>query len=386
MKQVLISAHIDNIVDFEFLRNLIDFLRRENYTYKVYDNLNTSPIVNEDKINYEQFDLLLVVNQLMWDYQNDINICVIYFSNSSNIKNVEGIFQMDYDFCFQYGGKKNFVIDSSSEYLNILYDEHNDQNDVYTYDTLIIIQYSETFYSLLRFFNTLYDKRVAVFCEDVDDLLFNEHVTLIDKNDFELVLKSSKNVIGEGPLLLKAILMEKPVLVAGKFGLGGIVNSKNVYGLLETSFSGRIGGTENELIPLNLLRYEYSLLDDLDKSTLVDIKKSGASVINSNKIFLKNVLENFHKNVCYKNILDSVLIKNNKFGYFSISNPLSHIAYNRYTRQYLYRLTEQEYNFIAYFINHKTSREVINIHNYQINDIENMIKKMIRLKILKYVL
>lgn len=381
MEKVIISATINDFVDSEFLNNLIIFLREEGYHSEVFtDNTKSKFPIGGD------FDLLIVLNELTMDIPCDLDICVVYFMNRGDIKNINYLINSDHDFLFEYGGRLGITVDPSFVSLNILYqDETSIARRDFEFDSFFIFQSPEAFYQLLWLFNSRHDKRIAVFCKG-DVSVFNDNVTVVSEDDFDEVLSLTCNVVGEGPLLLKALLAGKPILVAGKFGLGGVVNAENLSGLLAEDFRGRLGGTENELIPKNLLLYEYNSLQYSDLNAIAEMKDQTLRELRAQRLLLKKVLNRLTK---YRRGFSDELffISNRKYGYFSIPDSSDYIVYNTFSKQLLYTITKEQYRLISFFDCPKTLEDAAeSIPEISRDKIVGMAKELIKAKSLKYAL
>ena len=111
-------------------------------------------------------------------------------------------------------------------------------------------------YQFVPLLNALASSEFAVFHNEKPLLpLFNKNVSFISRKetDFETLFSESDLIIGSGETIYKGIASEKPCIVVGERGYGGVVILQNFDWQLKTNFQGRIGGYLNEHIPVALL-------------------------------------------------------------------------------------------------------------------------------------
>lgn len=126
---------------------------------------------------------------------------------------------------------------------------------------------SNSFYSLIqiiRFFNLHPKFRFNIYLNysDYESLLkniSNENILFSDYCVDNLIKGNHDIFISSGPGISDLLFLERPILIVGSKGYGGLLSMKNFNQHIDCDFSGRIGGDENEPIP------EQLLIKDIDE-------------------------------------------------------------------------------------------------------------------------
>lgn len=137
--------------------------------------------------------------------------------------------------------------------------------------------------------------------------IFNDNITLVSCKSFNREMEGSDLVIGNGFTVLEAILSEKPVIVIGDNGFGGLVKSQMIETQYQKFFSGRIGGEIDEKIPAKFL------IDDILRVLYIE-EEERQQLISQNKAFLEQQQKNISQtlnNILLKVVNDYSEIKNN---------------------------------------------------------------------------
>ncbi|WP_104381335.1 hypothetical protein [Sphingobacterium sp. HMA12] len=385
-KKVLLTAHLNDNIDIEFLLNLYIYLVNENY--QVYVNTKGKNLYKDfDKptSSHDQYDFIFVINRPAFNIKFTGEEVIIYFVNCESDFYQLYVMDKNYDLRFDFGGNNNRLERNFTDCLTILYPEQPCTDNLrYTFDIIFIINHLDTLYKLLWFINSNFEKAVGIYCSEKIEL-FNPHVTIIKQEQFDQALRSSKLVIGESILLTKALLLEKPVMVVGKQGFGGIVNSTNVGSFLESKFSGRIGGVDHEIIPKNLLSYEFFLMNNFQEDSIA-IKKTIENKIKLDGQVLRQKMEFLFASKRKSSLRNNSFIANFELGYFSLTDQNTYMVFNRSINQFLFTISELEYKIVKHLKDKKSFEDIIGIlGDININDLEKRLRKLLSQKLINYV-
>ena len=127
-------------------------------------------------------------------------------------------------------------------------------------------------YRLAPLFNTMINSEITVLVDKKPLLpLFNKNVSLILRKeaDVEKLLSESDLIIGSGDSIYKGIALEKPCIVVGEQGYGGIVTPQNFDLQHKANFQGRIGGYLNEFVPEDLLADDIERIEKVAKEEVL---------------------------------------------------------------------------------------------------------------------
>lgn len=385
-RKVLLTAYLNDNIDIEFLLNLNRFLTKENYDIDISTKgrkLNFN--FQKPKSSAEEYDFILVINKPSFRFTTTGKEIVVYFVNCEKIFNQLHVIDKNYDIRFDYAGNNILRVQSNSiQSLNIFYPKQQyDKNSDYEFDIIFIINHLETLYSILWFINSNYEKNIAIYSDDNIDL-FNPHVTIIKQEEFDKALKNSKVVIGEGIILTKALLLDKPVLVVGNQGFGGVVDASNISAFIESKFSGRIGGAHFETIPKNLLSYEFSLLSR-SKDDSVEIRKFVENKIRHDEQTLIRKMEFLFKSKTTP-LMNSLFISNPQFGFIPLPNQDKFVVFDKSINQFLYTISVVEYKIILAFQNNGNFNDLLEIFDgISAPNLEECLGKLLFQKLVNYV-
>ncbi|MBY2897275.1 hypothetical protein AE938_00105 [Bacteroides fragilis] len=140
-------------------------------------------------------------------------------------------------------------------------------------------------YYISNLLNILSDYRITILYNG-DPLIpiFNSNITLINvkESNIEKVILSNDIIIGDGISIYTGIMLGKPCIVIGEQGYGGLITPQNLSQQFANKFQGRIGGSLNEYIPLNLIMNDIQYVQNTEKSKNIDC------IIIKNKELLDN--------------------------------------------------------------------------------------------------
>lgn len=184
--------------------------------------------------------------------------------------------------------------------------------------------------------------------EQIRDINLNSNIEIIRKKEkISDAFRFAKVIIGEGQSAIRGIMMEKPVLVLGIFGYGGLVDNNNIDLLFNDGFSGRQGGAKDEHLPFELIEYD---LKEAKKKTKVELKKLKErlkNLITDEYNILTEDIE-YHTSVKEQNIRDMKLLKNSLYSLVSTSSINVFYLKNNITNQLICKLNKDESDFIEY--------------------------------------
>lgn len=392
-KKVCLTGKVNSVVDREFVKYFIEYLGSSGYKIDVFINkpdydLNT--IDKIEKVRSNTYDIFFVINKQIRRLYRRTNR-TIYLVNSANLYQVNAL-DHKYDMIFQYGHKKGFAQLSSPSYLNIAYINLGEENVLMEKnDTLFfVISNIDTLVSLTPFINNQYDKKVAVLCSGhkIPEHLFNSDIAFVTDDDFDHVLHTSYVVIGEGPLMAKAVLNEKPTIVVGSYGYGGIITQKKLVNHFRHNFSGRIGGAFNEVIPFNLLNHDLEGIHKITKSELERLRNTiHQQLIEEYRTI--GELFTFLAGLNRDSLIETTLVRNNDYIYTPISPLGGHLVIHAKTSKLLYQISKEEYEIINYFESATTVEKIIErfaTDRSVQKEVTKNIQHFLNYNILKYVL
>lgn len=87
---------------------------------------------------------------------------------------------------------------------------------------------------------------------------FPPSVKIVPRKHLTKIFKKAHAVIASGIDALLALALEKPCIVLGDYGLGGMITTANYEQLRSIRFTGRKGGVYGEMVPSDLLEVEIT--------------------------------------------------------------------------------------------------------------------------------
>ena len=147
----------------------------------------------------------------------------------------------------------------------------NNKYDIYV-NTGEFLYADSALFKILRTLNRLTQYKIDI-CSKNTNLrnILNSNITLSDStNSIEQHVKESRMVIGSGYAILYAIKHNKPFVVIGERGYGGIPTETNILQYYYEFFQGTIGGRFDGALPENLV-YE-DVANILEKKIIVPLR------------------------------------------------------------------------------------------------------------------
>ena len=123
---------------------------------------------------------------------------------------------------------------------------------------LVDIRNDDSLIGLLPLLNVYVDYEISILISKPNRFkdVVNSHIQLLSEKNRENLIEEADIFIAQGYTALKGVMQQKPVFVLGEYGFGGLVEKDNVREQYRTGFSGRLGGVQNEYLPLPMIDYE----------------------------------------------------------------------------------------------------------------------------------
>lgn len=353
MKRLLFSAYISNINDMLFCENLIRFLSFKSYYIHIVCNkkmeLSVRNVQQVSHCRESKCELVLAYNRLGLRRTKCFlgQIPIFYFCFGYNYYH-ERVNIYEYDKLFIIGSNRVIIEDNSYSILNILFDEAYDNFD--KNKIVVAVNNIVTINGLLPFLNMIYTQRFDILCvnEVFRFVSCNPNIRIIKKqNDIIESFRSASVIIGEGQSVIKGILMEKPVLVLGDYGYGGLVNMNNIDLFWKNGFLGRIGGAKGEYLPFELIQYDIVEAFKVDRMELKKIRVYIGNVLTENYNAFSEEINRFV--ALYDDVNEIKLLKNKLYSIVSQSAKQVFYLTNIITNQIICELNKEEVAFIEFF-------------------------------------
>ena len=381
MKQLLINTNIDYTLLKEILpENIVRYNKGVNV--KDFDLIFTDDVMEYSKIYKDTKNTPLVfINDKLesenylsyWMYPN-LSL-IIKFTNTDVLPYCgipdNKIFEV------KIRPKDFKEIITESKYENKLLFIINDHFDFLTAIKLISIVNTSRRYNLkiITSLNIEYLKSIS-----------NQNI------EIELLVKDIENYISECDILfanrniaLLGVLSEKAVIVTGQKGFGGFITPDNVISHHNSGYAGRIGGNEDEHIPLEILLHDlgkiaanfddYKTLTSQNRTMICDYLSTDKV-----KIELQEKIGEIIKYYQFKNVPDNYvhlkprLRKNTKITHVKHD---SYIVSDLMCNKFLGELDNYSHDFIKYFDGNKSIDEYF-IENCCSDDDKSMVLDYIK--------
>jgi len=263
----------------------IEFINESEYIPKYL----IITLTNYIKIEKSDKKFIIIITENVSNFQIPISeniICYIFLNNKTLYSSTEYLpKESKISIETSYFSQNNSSIQNRLEnhFLLLLSDE--------PYEYLLLQR-------ICSFFNKNHDKYLVIcanenviekYCLEINPNISYEKI----ENKSTLIIKSTY-ILCNRHNCYDSILSNRPTIVLGQHGLGGIVYPHN-YQFFETSdFKGRPGGDINEIIPENLLDYEISYYQQFPnkEKMLEDLKKLVTTVLTKRNTNLYNFIVN----------------------------------------------------------------------------------------------
>lgn len=229
-------------------------------------------------------------------------------------------------------------------------------------------------FKLFRVANQLTKYNITIRTSNEETLKgLNNNVQIVSDNNIEDRVIKSDIVIGSGYSILYALKHNKPSIVLGEKGYGGIVTTETFDKLYDLFFQGRVGGVYGEYIPERLVLEDIEILthqiysnnfnnDEIRENLLTKLQLNSELLFNTLSL-VKEKYTQISKDETQKPLIfnsDYTLIK-------------SHDRYwirNRYTKQVLGWYDNKQYEVLDHFIS--TPSSIIEYLKSRINRDEDL--------------
>ncbi len=172
-----------------------------------------------------------------------------------------------------------------------------------------ILPKSHTLFKLLPVLNSLtpikfvltgISKRISPYC--------NQNIRIVPKPSDDMFLRASF-VVASGQHVYKAIAAQKPCIVVGDRGYGGILDIESFDNQYRHSFLGRIGGELNEYIPREFIQSDIIFLLQFcsQEQTKITCKQIADKLVQREKELIEQLKEILDRTIHYYRILNGDL-------------------------------------------------------------------------------
>ncbi len=365
-----------------FCETLLQSLILNQFEVDVLSNKVLDPDLNSIKSdkNCSKYDLIIAYNKkgIKRIKTAENHISILYFC--SNINYYKERVSVDYYYKLYIVGGAQLIDDNTYSKIDCLFLEALSLKKNHI---VVAVSSNSIINKLTPLINSIISEKFYLISiiEKIININFNPNIKII--NDFKRsneLFKEAKIIFGEGQYAIKGILLEKPVLIVGEYGYGGLIRKENIELLFKNGFTGRSGGTKDEYLPINLINNDLDEVKNIPTEELKDIKKICMNLISKQ---YENLFENIRKCILIKERkYDSLkLWKNDLFSIITNSSSNRYYIRNNITNQYQYELQEDELHFINYFIKESTVYDYFKL--YPDKNISNsFIQDMILLKVL----
>lgn len=107
--------------------------------------------------------------------------------------------------------------------------------------------------------------RVCVLLKTLPDIQIDK---ICSGCNMDALVFNASLVIGSESVALKGVLLQKPVLVVGRYGSGGLLTPENLIDQYHTGFLGRLHGEKDEYFSLEQLMHDIEKSRYLSKQAL----------------------------------------------------------------------------------------------------------------------
>lgn len=284
-------------------------------------------------------------------------ICCLRNSDVVNNYNKLNVEKIDFFFLFEDRAKNNiFPFQKLSSSFFMPFDgEYKETNTTKGKPKNIYVNIGETAsqemtLQLVRLFNQLTCCNI-IFQTKYKQLssVLNGNIKIIDnKEDIPLLIQQCDVVAGTGYAALYAILSNKPCIVIGEKGYGGIISENNLKEQYHSFFQGRIGGRYLEMLPNNLIVEDLQIGVNNNGERIFDLLIQFANQLQKDlKQELKEIVR--LKKMVNNQLMQVTFVFNSDFTVFKSSDK--YWIMNRYDRRMKGWIDEMQYKIaIEWFV------------------------------------
>ncbi|MGN1276697.1 MAG: hypothetical protein ACI4UK_06895, partial [Floccifex sp.] len=226
-------------------------------------------------------------------------------------------------------------------------------------------------FKILRTLNRLTQYKIDI-CSKNTNLrnILNSNITLSDStNSIEQHVKECRMVIGSGYAILYAIKYNKPFIVIGERGYGGIPTETNILQYYQDFFQGTIGGRLDGALPENLV---YEDILNISSKGQVCSYEFAEILSTANKGTEKNIIAKITEITKY---IQTVNVSSLKFNtdYTIIQGNGIYWLLNRFTRFIIKKIEPEEVKIINEYIAPNVEPNLMNnINSIKIKALQHM--------------
>lgn len=243
----------------EFINQLTNILINSNC--QILEDIQS--IADCDCIILYETHLINNVVKANKDYKRPTIVCL---QTSEIAKNYSKLDITKIDFIFLFGNKDTGIIFPYQKLSKLFFmpfgfipKNHNSSKTISNTQRIYVnIDRSslfETEIKLVRILNQLTQHNIILQTNNkqLSNVLNNNVKIISQDSDIEKQVQTSDIVIGSGYTSLYAIAKNKPCIIIGEKGYGGLLSSENIEDQYKSFFQGRIGGRHLEMLPEKLI-------------------------------------------------------------------------------------------------------------------------------------
>lgn len=298
---------------------------------------------------------------------------------------------------------KNFIINTSEYQLPLFIARNKDycpirpifdikdirQNKVSKFNSkelhLLFYVNDKVLLSLVAEINKVIHYKTTIICDNFNLFrsVFNASVRVLESSKVSLSEQISKTniFIGEKSGAALSIFMCKSTIIAGQDGYGGLISTLNITEQTQNGLKGRIGGRNDEYIPVDLL------FKDIDSCA----QKHQSITYNDTLLLLSNRLNedsDNHLNVITDYIIsflstkmmkfeNKLLVLNSDYFITAISGN-KHLITDGRICKHMAILSDEEYYYIRQFNKPQTLKQILNqTSTLSVNEVENLLIELL---------
>lgn len=219
--------------------------------------------------------------------------------------------------------------------------------------------------------------------------ILNPSIQVFESNKVSLseLISRTDIFVGGKSWAAQSIYMCKSTIIASQEGYGGLISLLNIKQQILNGFKGRIGGCNDEYIPVNLLFKDIDycakkILSITYNDTLADLSEKISKCNNYNIDMITSYIANY-SSIDTTDLENSPLILDDNYVITAISNNKYLITDGR-IHKYIAILSSEEYNYVKQFSRPQPLKQVLNqINILSSNEVESLLSELLSDHILK---
>lgn len=297
------SVFLENAIKASLHNSFIELYIYEDHNYDNHVKFK----ITKNSIKEIAWDIIIIQNSYCLKKYEEIfklirkNVPIVFFSHEKGIDGQIDLSKKIGRIFFtkgSYYGQFNTLPHTVYKQIKIpakTYKRRNTNNDRKTIIFYLTDRNFDICFNLVSFYLSKTEYKV-VFVNDSVRCVYGANkpeIKIVTRKQSENVLTNAGLVIGSGCDIVQAMSIGVPAIILGDYGLGGRVTVNNYELQKENEFKGRLGGSRDEHIPLDLAFYQI-------RSGLKDSSLEEA-------LLLKNkILEDYSFNFFRKNLLEEI--------------------------------------------------------------------------------